>query len=435
MSKALLTDLYQLTMNAAYAESSKDDRATFELFIRHLPTDWGYFIANGIEDAIDDAMNLRFSDDDLAYLRSQNLFSNKYLETLRTFQFTGDINAVREGTPVTANTPIIQVAAPRTQGQLLETMLLNTINFQTMIASKASRIVHAAHGSRVVDFGLRRAHEEDAGMKGARAAYISGAAATSNVKAGMVYGIPITGTHAHSFVMSYPSELDAFRAYVATFPNKPTLLIDTYDTILGAEYAAIVGKEMEQRGLQLGAVRLDSGNLLELSKKVRALLDARGLTSVSIIASNDLNEYKINELLMQGAPINGFGVGTELITAKPVAAISGVYKLVEDGNGAKMKRSAEKTTYPGTKQVYRLADHDVLALSHERMDGIPLLEAVVRNGERVRQRPSLHDIRDYSLLCVSRLSETVKQVHAVPYAMICSQSLLDLSRRITGGAP
>jgi nicotinate phosphoribosyltransferase len=260
------------------------------------------------------------------------------------------------------------VKAKRTQSQFLETTLLNTINFQTMIASKASRIVNAARGAKIVEFGLRRAQEEDAAMKGARATYLAGCVATSNVKAGKVYGIPISGTHAHSFVMSFENEIDAFRAYVKTFPNNATLLIDTYDTIEGARNAAIIGKELETKGKKLGSVRLDSGDMTELSKQVRNILDDAGLNYVKIFASNDLNEYKIDEMIKNGARIDAYGVGTEMITAKPIAAISGVYKITEDNNGAKIKLSPGKKTYPGEKQVYRVTgtdgiyQHNVLAL-------------------------------------------------------------------------
>ena len=265
-NRAMLTDLYQLTMNAAYLDAGKDDQATFDLFIRKLPKDWGFFIANGIEDAVDQATNIRFTADDISYLREQGIFSERYLAQLQDFRFTGDIFAVREGTPVAANAPLIRVQAPRMQAQLLETLLLNTVNFQTMIATKAGRIVQAAAPAAVVDFGLRRAQGRDAAVEGARAAYIAGAVATSNVLAGKTYGIPISGTQAHSFIMSFPHELDAFRAYVQTFPDRPTLLIDTYDTAQGARNAALVGKELAARGRQLGAVRLDSGDLASLSR-------------------------------------------------------------------------------------------------------------------------------------------------------------------------
>lgn len=411
-NKTMLTDLYQLTMNAAYFDNNKDDVATFDLFIRKLPEDWGYFIANGIEDAIDYATSIKFEEEDIEYLRSQGKFKEAYLEFLKDFKFEGEIYAVPEGTPVAPNTPILRVTAKRTQAQFLESALLNIINFQTMIATKASRVIKAASkgNATVVDFGLRRAQEEDAAMKGARAAYIVGAVATSNVKAGKEYGIPISGTHAHSFVMSFPTELDAFRAYVKTFPDNATLLIDTYDTENGARNAAVVAKELEAKGKRLGAIRLDSGDLCELSKRVRAILDEQGLNYVKIFASNDLNEYKIEELIKRGARIDAYGVGTEMITAKPIAAISGVYKLVEDDEGGKIKLSEDKKSYPGKKQVYRVCEisdfgdshylYDLLALESEETFGeglchYPLLKPFVKKGKRICQKEDLSKIRNH----------------------------------------
>lgn len=414
--KTMLTDLYQLTMNAAYFDNNKDEEATFDLFIRKLPQDWGYFIANGIEDAVDYATNIKFTGKDLDYLRGQGIFKQEFLEQLPNFKFEGDIYAVKEGTPIFPNEPVVRVTAKRTQAQFLETALLNIINFQTMIATKANRIVNTAKGAKVVDFGLRRAQEEDAAMTGTRATYIGGAVATSNVKAGMEYGIPISGTHAHSFVMSFPTEIEAFRAYAKTFPNNSTMLIDTYDTVQGARNAAIVAKELEEKGGRLGAVRLDSGDLVDLSIKVRQVLDEEGLPYVKILASNDLNEYKIDELIKQGARIDCYCVGTEMITAKPVAAIGGVYKLVADNDGAKIKLSEGKRTLPGLKQVYRLTGldgkfaGDTISIEGEAAEGTPLLEQVVRNGKRVNARRSIAEIRQYALENVAMLPDYLKDV-------------------------
>lgn len=437
-NKTMLTDLYQFTMDAAYIDNGNDEIATFDLFIRKLPEDWGYFIANGIEDAVDYLTNIRFDEQDIDYLRKQGIFKEEFLEFLKNFKFEGDVYAVREGTPIFPNEPMLRVTAKRPQAQFLETTLLNIVNFQTMIASKASRVVNAAGNAKVADFGLRRAQGEDAAMLGARAAYIAGAFATSNVKAGMEYGIPITGTHAHSFVMSFPTELDAFRAYVTTFPNNPTLLIDTYDTIQGAKNAVIVAKELEQQGKKLGAVRLDSGDLAGLSKKVRKVLDDADLKYVKIVASNDLNEYKIEELVRQKAPIDAYGVGTEMITAKPTAAIPGIYKLVEDNGGAKIKLSDGKRTLPGKKQVYREVDEngkykgDVIALEDERVGENPLLELAVKAGQRARKKYDLAETREYCLREVSKLPDWLKKVKvAQKYQVEISPKLNDLVERLT----
>ncbi|HOW37132.1 MAG TPA: nicotinate phosphoribosyltransferase [Candidatus Pacearchaeota archaeon] len=427
-NRTMLTDLYELTMGEAYLQSNKNEKATFDMFIRKLPEDWGFFIANGIEDAIDYATNLKFQDEDIEYLRSQNLFTEEYLNYLKNFKFTGEVYSVKEGTPVAPNTPLIRVSAPRIEAQMLETILLNTINFQTMISTKANRIVQAAGKAAVVDFGARRAQEQDAAVKGARAAYLAGAVATSNVMAGKEYGIPISGTHAHSFVMSFPTELQAFQAYVKRDSTNPTLLIDTYDTLQGARNAAIVGKQLEKQGKRLGAVRLDSGDLATLSKQVRQILDQQGLDYVKIVASNDLNEYKIAELTEKQAPINGYGVGTELITSKPVSALPGVYKLIEDETGPKIKLSAEKQTYPGIKQVYRIEkdgkyQYDLLSLNNEQFSGKPLLEKVIKNGERLHPKRNLSEIRNYCLREVAKMPEKSKQVHAEPYILKISNNL------------
>lgn len=443
-NKTMLTDLYQLTMNAAYFDNNKDDVATFDLFIRKLPKDWGYFIANGIEDAIDYATSIKFTEEDITYLREQRIFDENYLKFLKDFKFEGDIYAVKEGTPVAPNTPILRVTAKRTQAQFLETALLNIINFQTMVATKASRVINAAQGANVVDFGLRRAQEEDAAMKGARACYIAGAVATSNVKAGKEYGIPISGTHAHSFVMSFENEIDAFRAYVKTFPENATLLIDTYDTEQGARNAAAVAKELEQKGKRLDAVRLDSGDLCDLSQKVRKILDAESLGYVKIIASNDLNEYKIEELIKNGARIDGYGVGTEMITAKPVAAISGVYKLVHDGNGSKIKLAPEKKTYPGIKQVFRITRNgkhlnDILGLQYtDWIDESQLLEIAVRGGQRISKKRSLQETRQYCLEGVAKMPDDLKiprvtETYKVEVSENLQKLVDNLTEKYTGG--
>ncbi|MCM2325057.1 MAG: nicotinate phosphoribosyltransferase [Candidatus Woesearchaeota archaeon] len=418
-NKTMLTDLYQITMMAGYVDNQKDDVATFDLFIRDLPKDWGYFIAAGIEDAVDYITSIKFTGNDIDYLRQQGIFEDSFLSFLKDFRFTGEVYAVKEGSVVFPNEPIMRVTANRTQAQFLETTLLNMINFQTMIASKASRVVDAASGASVIEFGLRRAQEEDAALKGARAAYIGGAVSTSNVKAGMQYGIPISGTQAHSFIMSYDDEIDAFRAYARTFPKKSILLIDTYNTCEGARKAAVVAKEMEMRGEKLVGVRLDSGDLDHLSKRVRSILNEEGLPYVKIFVSNDLNEYKIAGLVQNHAPIDAYGVGTEMITAKPVSALPGVYKLVEDVDGPKMKFSPGKLTYPGVKQVYRaygddgMMQYDIMALDGEFEGGESLLEQAVSNGKRVSTRRELSEIRQYALEGVSRLPHGLRCVEAV----------------------
>ncbi len=437
-SRALVTDLYQLTMNASYLDNGKtEDITSFEMFIRKLPPDWGYFIAAGIDEAIDYVCGLSFTEEDVAYLGGLGLFKQEYLDYLRDYKFRGDITAIREGTPFTAETPIVRVTALRPEAQLVETILLNIVNFETMIASKTSRVFNAAGEAQVMEFGLRRAHGVDAGIKGARAAYIGGAVATSNVEAAKLYGIPPSGTMAHSYVMGFSDEVEAFRAFAHTFPKSTVLLIDTYDTLEGARNAAWVGKEMEQRGERLVGVRLDSGDMEDLAVKVRGILDAAGLGYVKIVLSSDLNEYKIDKYTRDGAPVDFYGVGTEMITGKPAAALSGVYKLVEDNMGPRIKLSDGKRTYPGRKQVYRVEEngvylYDVLELEGVECTGTPLLTPVVKKGERVRKPVSLDETRTYSMECVKKLPEAARKVRVTePYGLRIGSELRELTERLT----
>jgi nicotinate phosphoribosyltransferase len=432
---ALLTDLYQLTMNAAYIDNGKQDEvASFEMFIRTLPQDWGYFVAAGIDDAINYACKVRFKDDDVSYLQGLGTFTDEYLYYLHHFRFEGDITALNEGTPITADSPMMRVTAKRPQAQLLETALLNIVNFQTLIASKASRVVNAAGKARVIDFGLRRAQGFDAGVRGARAEYIGGVDATSNVEAAKLYGIPPSGTMAHSFVMGFRDEYEAFKAYAHTFPDNSVFLIDTYDSLEGTKVATRVAKEMEAAGHRLKAVRLDSGNTEILSRQIRTLLDSKGLEYVKIVVSSDLNEYKIDSYTRSGTPVDMYGVGTEMITAKPVSALPGVYKLVEDNYGPRIKLSDSKRTHPGRKQLSRVTSsdgkylYDVLQLDNEPSVGIPLLEPAVAAGKRIRKVKTLQETRGYSLGCVARLPEECRRVvAAVPYRLTISERLQSLT--------
>ncbi|MGA9097356.1 MAG: nicotinate phosphoribosyltransferase, partial [Methanotrichaceae archaeon] len=339
----LATDLYELTMAKGYLDSGIENKsATFDLFVRDLPEHWGFLLANGVEDAIDFLIeNFSIRPEDLDYLRAKG-FPEYFIEFLADLRFTGDVWSVPEGSPVAANTPIIRVTAPLIQAQMAETALLNMVNFQTLIATKANRIVRAAEGATVVDFGLRRAQGYGAGLKGARAAFVGGCLGTSNVEAGRIYGIPISGTQAHSWVMAFPSELEAFRAYANSFRDDVTFLIDTYDVLQGAKNAVVVAKEMESKGHRLNAVRIDSGDLGKQAEGVRAILDQDGLEYVKIIGTSDLNEFKISKLVADGAKIDGYGVGTELITGKPVAALSGVYKLAQIEDRPVIKLSSNK---------------------------------------------------------------------------------------------
>ncbi len=400
---SLFTDFYELTMCASYFDHKNFETATFDLFIRRLPENRSYTLFAGLEQALKYLESIKFTEPQLAYLKTQG-FNEDFLDYLRNFKFTGEVWAVPEGTVVFPNEPLIRVTAPIIEAQIVETFLLNTINLQTTMATKAARVVHAAKGKAVIEFGLRREQGIDAGMKVARCSYIAGCKGTSNVLAGQAFGIKVFGTMAHSFIMSYSKEIDAFRAFAKTFPNNSTLLIDTYDDIAGVEKAVIVAKEMETHGNRLSGVRLDSGDLAETSKKVRAILDHKGLKYVKIFVSGDLDEYKIEELLSAGAPIDSFGVGTKMGTSADRPYIDAIYKLSEtmlpDGSFQPiMKLSKDKHTLPGRKQVYRFRDvegnfeHDLITLDNEQAEGEPLLIKVIDGGKLVYGLPTLEQIR------------------------------------------
>ncbi len=423
MSEALRTDLYQLTMMQAYWNSEHNPEATFDYFVRKLPFG-SYLITAGLDYVLEYIENLRFEEDDIEYLRAQG-FDAEFLDFLRDFRFTGDIFAMPEGSIAFPLEPIIRVTAPIIQSQLVETYILNRMNFSTLIATKASRVVYAAKGRAIAEFGLRRA-QGDGHLEATRATYIGGCASTSNVLAGEKLGIPVSGTMAHSFVTSFEHEIDSFRAYANAFPKKCFLLIDTYNSIEGAKKAVIVGKELEKRGERLLGVRLDSGDLSTLSKHVRRILDDSGLDYVKIVASGDLNEWKIEELMKKGAKIDMFGVGTELITARPTPALDGIYKLsdvvVRGRHVPKMKLSEEtvKATLPGKKLVWRIFENgnfkkDVISIEDEAIEGAqPLLEKVVENGKIITSRPSLDGIRQRAALNFSNLPEKYRKLEGAP---------------------
>jgi nicotinate phosphoribosyltransferase len=440
MSEALRTDLYQLTMMQAYWKSGHNPEATFDYFVRKIPFG-SYLITAGLNYVLDYIENLRFEEDDIDYLRNQ-AFDDEFLKYLGDFRFTGDILAMPEGSIAFPLELIIRVTAPIIEAQLVETFLLNKMNFSTLIATKASRVVYAARGRPIAEFGLRRA-QGDGHLEATRATYVGGCASTSNVLAGKKLGIPVSGTMAHSFVTSFEHEIDSYRAYAEAFPKRCFLLIDTYNSIEGAKKAVIVGKELEERGERLLGVRLDSGDLAELSKQVRRILDDSGLDYVKIVASGDLNEWKIDELLNKGARIDMFGVGTELITGRPTPALDGIYKLSdvmrEGQHIPKMKLSEEtvKATLPGRKLVWRIIEKgkylkDIIALDDETVDNAePLLEQAVKNGKIVCNRPSLEGIKLTAAENFSRLPDRYRKLEAASmYPVELSKELIDLREKI-----
>ena len=436
---SLLTDLYQLTMLQGYFEEKQaNETVIFDMFFRNNPHSGGYSVCAGLQQVIEYIEGLHFADEDISYLKTLNLFSDKFLSYLKDFKFTGDIYAIPEGSVIFPKEPIMKIVAPIMEAQLIETALLNIINHQSLIATKASRVVFAANGDTVLEFGLRRAQGPDAGIYGARAAMIAGCFATSNVLAGQMFDVPIRGTHAHSWVMSFSNELTAFRKYANLYPNACILLVDTYDTLKsGVPNAIKVFNEMREKGIELKnyGIRLDSGDLSYLSKKARQLLDNAGFKDAIISASNDLDENLISSLKLQGAKISSWGVGTNLITSKDCPAFGGVYKLsavYESDKKAfkakiKLSENAEKNTNPGNKKIYRIYDKDtkkiiadLICLEEETLDTseelllfdpldtwkktlLPadtyytkeLLVPIFKNGNCVYQSPSVMEIREY----------------------------------------
>ena len=434
-SQALVTDLYQLTMLQAYLEHGMHGPATFELFVRRLPPNRNFLVAGGLDAALDYLERLRFGSEDIAYLASLERFSPELLEYLRGFRFSGRVEAVPEGTPVFANEPLLAVHAPLPEAQLVETRLLNLVQLPTAVASKAARVVAAAAGRSVVDFGLRHAHGADASLAATRAAYIAGVGATSNVAAGQAYGIPVAGTMAHSFIQAHDSEREAFARFAATFPGA-ALLVDTYDTETGIAHVIELVREAGVAAAP-AAIRLDSGDLAAQARRARGQLDAAGLTGVQIIASGNLDETEIARLVADGAPIDSFGVGAALAVSEDAPCLDVVYKLVAyDGRG-RMKLAAEKSTLPEPKQAFRLiqdgaATHDVIALAGANADGTPLLEPVMREGERLpAARRSLDEIRAHADRALAMLPARVRvlDLASPPYAVEISQGLRDAAAR------
>lgn len=424
----LLTDLYELTMAAGYFESGKaEEKATFEFTIRRLPAFRNFLLVAGLAQVVEYLQNLSFTGEEIDYLKALPQFrgaSPRFFDYLRSFRFTGDLFAVPEGTPLFTGEPVLCLRAPIIEAQIPETWLLSTITFQSLIASKAYRCASAAGGRPVVEFGTRRAHTPDAGVLGARAAYIGGCAGTSNTLAGMRYGIPVSGTAAHSWVMSFACEMEAFRKLQRVMGESTVQLLDTYDPEQGARHAAKLGKP-------LYGVRLDSGNFLETSRKVRGILDEAGLQDCKIMASGDLDEYKIRELVRAGAPVDSFGVGTQLAVSADSPVMGAVYKLVElDIHGIKRftaKYSEEKTTVPGTKQVFRAPHRDVIARSGECGQGDALLRPVLLGGELVEPLPTLEQSRARAASMLQQLPEPIRGLEpADPWPVIYSRELREL---------
>ena len=431
----LLTDLYQLTMVQAYLDAGQTDTAVFEFFVRKLPPQRQFLMAAGLEQALDFLEALRFSREDLDWLEKTGRFNARLIDYLANFRFSGEVHAMPEGTLFFQNEPILRVTASLPEAQLVETRLINILHYQSLIASKAARMVLLAPGKLLVDFGLRRAHGADAGLMAARASYIAGFAGTATLLAQKVFGVPTYGTMAHSFIQSFDSEAAAFEAFARARPQNLTLLIDTYDSEAAARKVVALAPRLKKLGIGVQAVRIDSGDLTALSKSVRAILDEGGLAETGIFVSGGIDEDLLTTFEREKAPIAGIGIGTSLVTSSDVPALDCAYKLQEYAGLPRRKRSIGKATWPGRKQVWRRYDRngrmmsDVLSIEEDNQEGEPLIRHVMAGGQRIGGQPSLHDIRahaDRELACMP--AEGINAT--VPYPMQVSASLKQLAAAV-----
>jgi nicotinate phosphoribosyltransferase len=445
MLSALALDLYELTMAQSYLDEGMDASATFSLFVRNLPSERGYLVCAGLEDVLSYLESLAFTPSDIVYLQSTGLFRAAFLDRLGSMRFTGSVRAMAEGITCFAEEPLLEVTAPLIEAQLVETAIINEIQLQTMIASKAARCVTAAAGPGIIDFALRRTHGLATGLKVARASYLAGFDGTSNVLAGREYGIQIVGTMAHSYVEAFDSEIDAFRAYARAYPDSAVLLVDTYDPIEGTRRAALVGQELAAGGHHLRGIRLDSGDLVGLSQAARRILDEAGLASTTVIASGALDEFAVERAVAAGARIDSYGVGTRMGVSADAPHLDLVYKLVAVEGRPTLKLSPDKATWPGAKQVWRQAGPSVgadwvgLADENGPADAEPLLEEVMRDGHRVGAAPTLADARARCRASVAALPPGCLRLEAPDtYAVAFTDRLLSLRQELSaahGGTP
>lgn len=439
-TSSLLTDLYELTMAQAYLEQGMDEPAVFEFFVRKLPPHRNFFLAAGLEQVLNYLSEFRISQEELAWLDQSGQFGSRLLHYLETLQFTGDVEAVSEGTIFFPHEPILRIVAPLPQAQLVESRVMNLLNFQTMVASKAARSVVVAAGKPLIDFGLRRAHGAEAGLLAARASYLAGFAGTATVLAGMAYRIPLYGTMAHSFVQAHETEKLAFQHFAEAQPENVVLLIDTYDTEAAAGKVVSLARTLKAKGITVKGVRLDSGDLADHARKVRRILDEGGLPHTQILASGNLDEYRVKGLVESGAPIDSFAVGTAITTSSDAPSLDCAYKLQEYAGRPCRKRSEGKATWPGRKQVYRYLadsghlDHDIVTTHDDRSPGEPLLQLVMKNGCRLAHPSGLTELRRHAAAQLQQLPEPLRALESMPaYDVRISPALQSLAQTVDRG--
>ena len=433
VTSPLTTDLYELNMVQAYLDKGEDKEAVFEFFVRRLPPRRGFLLAAGLEDALDYLQNLHFSPEELAWLESSGRFRKNLLDYLSAFRFTGDVHAMPEGTVCFGNEPLLRITAPLPQAQLVESRLINILHYQTLIASKAARMVLAAPGKVLSDFGLRTAHGAEAGLYSARASYLAGFAGAANVLAGPRYGIPIVGTMAHSYIQVHDDEMQAFEDFARARPEGVILLIDTYDTEAGARKVVQLAPKLKADGIAIRAVRIDSGDLTEMARRVRRILDDGGLQDVMIVVSGGITEDVLQTMMAQGAPIGGFGIGVNLDASVDVPALDCAYKLQEYAGKPRRKLSEGKQTWPGRKQVWRRYDSDgrmagdILSVETDKHPGETLIEPVMRGGKRLGPAPTLDAIRERAARDLARLPAPLARLEPGDYPVTVADALKALA--------
>jgi nicotinate phosphoribosyltransferase len=437
----LLTDLYQLNMIEAYLAQGMTETAVFEFFVRKLPGRRGFLVAAGLEQVLDFVETLRFAPEELDWLAATGRFSSGLIDYLSRLRFSGEVHAMTEGTPFFADEPILRLTAPLPEAQLLETRIINLLNFQTIVASKAARLVFAAAGRDLIDFGLRRAHGAEAGLLAARASYLAGFAGTATVLAEPRFGIPVSGTMAHSFVQAHDSEAVAFEHFARSRPENLVLILDTYDTEAAARKVVHLAARLKESAIEVHGVRLDSGDLIDHARKVRRILDEGGLSKARIFASGGLNEDKLRRIVKAGAPIDGFGIGTSLAVSDDAPALDCAYKLQEYAGLPRRKRSEGKATWPGRKQVFRRTGkdgrmaRDILTLEGDSQEGEPLIQPFMREGRRLAPARALDELREHAQRQFARLPEPLRRLERAPYPVAVAPALKQLAERVDEATP